>query len=165
MLVDLLWLIFASVVFIIIITAISNYLQPHSSSSRSFLQVYSGGETISAKERHYLETTFQYCAYFAVLDILGFFLGTLFIRSFYGLPLLIESSFFFIIILFIVINSLVTIYPLISAHHHGSVKKKLYLPLQSEAEFVSQGDVSNKLTDSQPPVLVKTQETIQLSEQ
>lgn len=87
-----LWILGCGGLFLLIVYSLSKWLQPPRSTSKLATQLYQGGETIEPRERRYLESTIQYVAYFSILDIIGFFLGTLFVRSVMGASLITAAS-------------------------------------------------------------------------
>lgn len=100
---SLLWLFLSGGLFLLALYLISHLLQPQKNASTLTNQLYIGGESIQVVERRYLESTIQFVAYFSVLDIIGIFLGTLFIRNVIDASLITSATIIFIIILLLTI--------------------------------------------------------------
>ena len=107
---SLFWILTASCFVVLIILLLSHWLQPSTKTSHLGSQLYTGGETLSTRDRRYLETTFQYVSYFSILDILGFLLGTMFIRVMINVSIITSASITLFVVLFVSVLVLVRTY-------------------------------------------------------
>ena len=104
---SLFWIVIASGSVVLIIILLSRWLQPSTKPSYLGSQLYTGGETLTPRDRRYLETTFQYVSYFSIFDILGFLLGTMFIRVVINVPILTSETIALFVVLFVSVIILV----------------------------------------------------------